>query len=294
VSLATPVAVTGANGRLGHALIAALTARGEQPISWVRPDYDLDDPASADRMVARDRPATVIHCAAWTDVDGCAREPELAARRNAQSVRALAEACVVADSALVLVSTNEVFDGMRTDGHGYGEDDPVGPINAYGASKLFGETFARAVFEQAGRAELLWIVRTAWLFGGPGSDFPTKILAAADHLSPGATLRVVTDEIGPPTYVAELARALLDLLAATPAGTYHLAAGGQASRYEVARAVLDSCRPGTRVEPIAGGEFKRASQPPAWSVLDCSKAAAYGVTLRPWQEGLRDYLASVC
>ncbi|MEP7158680.1 MAG: dTDP-4-dehydrorhamnose reductase [Chloroflexota bacterium] len=294
MTLATPVAVTGANGRLGRALIEALKARGEKPISWARPDYDLDSTDCSALLMARDRPRTVIHAAAWTDVDGCAREPEVAARRNAVAVRELAEACAAAGSVMVLVSTNEVFDGARTDGQGYGEDDPVGPINAYGASKLFGEALAGAAFEQAGREEGLLTVRTAWLFGAPGNDFPTKILAAADRLSPGAALRVVADEVGSPTHAPELARALLDLVAAAPAGTYHLAATGHASRHEVARAVLERCRPGTRLEPITRAEYSRASQPPAWSVLDCSKAASHGVTMRRWQDGLSHYLAELC
>jgi dTDP-4-dehydrorhamnose reductase len=294
VNLATPVAVTGANGRLVRALVDALKARGEQPITWARPEYDLDKPASANGLVARDRPGTVIHSAAWTDVDGCARDPELAARRNAVAVRELAEACAAAGSAMVLVSTNEVFDGARTDGQGYVEDDPVGPINAYGVSKLFGEALAGAAFEQAGRANGLWIVRTAWLYGPPGNDFPSKILAAADRLAPGSALRVVTDEVGSPTYARDLATAVLDLVQAAPAETYHLAGAGHASRFEVARTAMERCRPGTSLEPISRQEFNRASNPPAWSVLDCSKAAAHGVTLRPWQEALSDYLAGLC
>ena len=294
MNLATPVAVTGANGRLGRALVDALKARGEQPISWVRPEYDLDQPASADALVARDRPGTVIHSAAWTDVDGCAGDPELATRRNTVAVRELAEACAAAGSAMVLISTNEVFDGARTDGQGYGEDDPVGPINAYGVSKLFGEALAGAAFEHAGAADGLWIVRTAWLYGPPGNDFPTTILAAADRLAPGSALRVVTDEVGSPTYARDLAAAVLDLVQAAPAETYHLAGAGQASRFEVGRAVVDRCRQGTSLEPISRQEFSRASNPPAWSVLDCSKAAGHGVTLRPWQEARGDYLAEVC
>lgn len=236
----------------------------------------------------------VIHAAAWTDVDGCARDPELAHRRNAEATAELANACAEAGTPLVLVSTNEVFDGSRSDGRGYVEDDQVAPMNAYGRSKLAGEHAATRVFAGATRADLLWIVRTAWLFGPPGSDFPTKILAAAGRLGPETALQVVSDEIGSPTYASDLAPALLDLIAAAPAGTYHLAGAGRASRYEVAQAVLERCRPTVPLQPITRGEYSRASQPPAWSVLNCSKAAAYGVTIRPWQDGLGDYLSGLC
>jgi dTDP-4-dehydrorhamnose reductase len=294
VSRATPVAVTGANGRLGRSLVNGLVARSLAALSWARPDFDLDSVNASTRLVSRDAPGLVIHAAAWTDVDGCARQPELAHRRNAEAVRELAEACVVSGAALVLISTNEVFDGLRTDGLGYSEDDPVGPINAYGQSKLAGEEAARDAFARAEATDRLWIVRTAWLYGPPGNDFPAKIVAAADRLEPGSALRVVTDEIGSPTYAPDLAAAILELVDAAPAGIYHLASSGQASRYEVAQAILQRCRPGTPLTPITSADFTRASQPPAWSVLDCSKAAEYGVTLRPWQEALSDYLGELC
>jgi dTDP-4-dehydrorhamnose reductase len=289
VTLPAPVAVTGAGGRLGRALVAELATRGVPTIAWSRPDYDLDDPAAADRLVARDRPALVIHAAAWTDVDGCARQPELAERRNASAVGELAKACAESGVALVLISTNEVFDGQRTDGQGYLEDDSIAPANPYGTSKLAGEVAAREAFAASGSA--LWIVRTAWLYGPPGNDFPTKILAAADRLAPGDPLKVVSDEIGSPTYAPDLAAGIVDLVSATSGGTFHLAGADIASRYDFAAAVLELLGPGRALAPISRSEFIRASNPPAWAVLDCSSAAGFGVRLRPWQEALVEYLA---
>ncbi len=288
------VAVSGAGGRLGRALVQALATRGYEVTEWSRPDYDLDDPRLASRMVARDRPGLIIHPAAWTDVDGCAREPELALRRNGDAAGALADACASAGAGLVLVSTNEVFDGERTDGRGYTEDDTTNPPNPYGASKLRGEELAREAYRGAGLADRLWIVRTAWLYGPPGNDFPTKILAATDRLPPGEPLKVVTDEVGSPTYTVDLAAAILDLVASAPGGTYHLAAPGAASRFDVAAEVMTRCRPAIRLAPISRREFVRASSPPAWGVLDSSRAASFGVRLRPWQEALRDYLSGLC
>ncbi len=209
------VAVTGAGGRLGRALVAALaeapfTGLGG-PIAWTRADFDLDTPLTIHALLDRDRPEAVVSVAAWTDVDGCARQPDLARRRNAEAVHVLAEATAARDIDLVHVSTNEVFDGRRTDGRGYALADSANPINPYGASKLEGEIVATAAYR--GREAQLGIVRTAWLYGPPGNDFPTKILAAADRArSTGEPLKVVGDEHGSPTYAHDLAEAIVDLL----------------------------------------------------------------------------------
>jgi dTDP-4-dehydrorhamnose reductase len=302
---APPVAVTGAGGRLGRALLAALALDDRRVLAWGRPDYDLDDPAAAARLVARDRPGLVLHAAAWTDVDGCARDPALAMRRNGAAVAELAKACIAHDATLVLVSTNEVFDGRRADGRGYREDDPVAPINPYGRSKLAGEHAATRAYGAA--PDRLWIIRTAWLYGPPGNDFPTKILAASVRLPPGEPLRVVADEVGSPTFTPDLARAILALVfggetrgardlrrASDPpgarGGTYHLVNAGTASRAAWASRVLERGGRDRRIEPIAQRDWPRPSTPPAWGVLDGAKAAEQGVSLRSWQDALDDYL----
>lgn len=289
-----PVCVTGATGRLGSALVAALRSAGRDARAWSRPGYDLDDPGSARRLVARDNPALVIHAAAWTDVDGCARDPTMARQRNGAAVASLAEACAGAGTGLLYVSTNEVFDGRRTDDQGYVETDPTRPINAYGASKLAGEEGARSVFERAGVAAALWIVRTAWLYGPPGRDFPAKILAAASRLGEGEPLRVVADEVGSPTYAVDLAQAIVQLIDAAQPETYHLAGADRASRYEWAADVLTRCQRGTPLVPIRADEFVRPSSPPRWAVLDCSRAAGAGVAMRPWRAAMADYARDVC
>jgi dTDP-4-dehydrorhamnose reductase len=294
LSLPERIAVSGATGRLGRALVSSLLERTTSVIPWNRHDYDLDDPGSAVRVVERDHPEMVIHCAAWTDVDGCARDPGLAQRRNADAVGELALATAAAGARLVLLSTNEVFDGRRMDRIGYSEADPTNPINPYGTSKAAGEVQARAAFESALSADMLWIVRTQWLYGAPGGDFPAKIVAAADRLEAGESLRVVTDEIGSPTWTEHLAPALLDLVAAAPGATYHLASPASVSRFEWAGAVIEICRPGTPLESITSAEFARASTPPAWGVLDTAKAAKFGVRLGDWRESLEKYAKKGC
>ncbi|MBI3748461.1 MAG: dTDP-4-dehydrorhamnose reductase [Chloroflexi bacterium] len=283
------IAVTGAGGRLGRALIEALATDDWDVLHWARVDYDLDDPTAAERLVARDRPDIVIHAAAWTDVDGCARDPDLAMRRNAVATGELAAACAERGAGLVVISTNEVFDGARTDRRGYREDDSPRPINPYGASKLAGEVAARATM---GADRRLWIVRTAWLYGPPGNDFPTKILAASDRLAFHEPLRVVADEIGSPTFTRDLAAAIVGLLRA-PANTYHLTNGGAASRAEWAERVLVRAGHNRPVSRIPQREYERLSRPPLWGVLDGRRANSVGIRLRPWDNALDDYLVGL-
>ena len=238
-------------------------------------------------MLERDRPGLVIHAAAMTDVDACARQPELAMRRNGTACGAIAGACRAHRAGLLIISTNEVFSGDRSDGQGYRETDATGPRNPYGASKLAGEEAARAAF---GDGPGLWIVRTAWLFGPPGGDFPDRITAAADRLPEDEALPVVADEFGSPTSTSDLARGILDIVARTDGGTFHLVNGGVASRRDYAEAVLAVRRPGRATRPISRTAFTRASEPPPWGVLDASGAHAVGVQLRPWREALGEYL----
>jgi dTDP-4-dehydrorhamnose reductase len=287
----SPTVVTGARGRLGRALMGCLTSAGRPAVAWDRPEYDLDSPDAAAPLLARDRPGLVIHCAAWTDVDGCARDPETAMRRNARAVRELAEATTAAGARLVVVSTNEVFDGTRTDGRGYREEDPVEPPNAYGASKLAGERAAVVAFGRAGRPADLWVIRTAWLFGPGAPDFPAKILAAADRLAPGGALPVVGDEIGSPTYAPDLAVALLELIERAPGDLYHLVNAGEASRAAWAELVLRLSGRSTPVRAILQAAYPRPSAPPLWAVLATDRAAGFGVVLRPWREALVERLA---
>lgn len=283
IDTSTPgIYISGDQGRLGRALRAAAPG----PIDgWDMPALDLDDPATGAALVREKRPRLVIHTAAMTAVDQAAREPDVALRRNGKAVGVMARACRDAGAGLLLVSTNEVFDGERTDGRPYREDDPTGPRNAYGRSKYDGEL---AALEAFGGADGLWIARTAWLFGPPGGDFPDKITAAADKVD--GPLPVVTDEVGCPTYTPDLARAIFELVERTGGGTFHLVNAGAASRYDWAAAVLAIRRPGRELRPIGMAEFQRSSEPPPWGVLDTSKATAAGVELRSWQDALAEYL----
>ena len=290
------VAVTGARGRLGGALIDALEEAPFTgplgPVAWTRPEYDLDAPAGAIALLRRDRPEVVIHAAAWTDVEGCARDPDTAHHRNAVATGMLARYCLMEGVDLVMISTNEIFDGRRTDGRGYSIDDRPNPINPYGASKLAGEQLAVEVFREAGMAgPYLGIVRTAWLFGPPGADFPSKILAAAEAaVAGGERLPVVADEVGSPTFARDLAEAIVELIGADGVhGIHHIVNRGWVSRAGWARELFRQARVDVDIDEIPAASWPRASRPPAWAVLEPT-ALPSGEPLRTWQEALADYV----
>jgi dTDP-4-dehydrorhamnose reductase len=307
------VAVTGAGGRLGSALVKQLGAAPfvRQVLAWDLPEHDLDDPQSAQRLISKYRPDAVVHAAAWTDVDGCARQPDLALRRNGTAVGELAEACVSSGAALVMVSTNEVFDGLRTDRVPYRPTDLPHPPNPYGAAKLAGEQAARAAFWATGdefamaavepgtvrdsTLPALAIVRTAWLFGLPGADFPQKILAAARKAGEqGATLKVVSDEIGCPTYATDLAAAIVQLVRESEraggrgfGGIHHVVNTGRGSRAEWAREVLRITGVDVPTEDVPMSTWPRPSTPPPWGVLEPTPLP--DGPLRTWRDSLAEY-----
>ena len=290
------VAVSGATGRLGRGLVAALDdapfAGLSGPIAWGRPDFDLDRQEDFAALVARDKPEVVVHAAAWTDVDGCARDPKLALSRNGEATGLLAHATASAGIDLVVISSNEVFDGNRTDGRGYRPDDAPNPPNPYGASKLAGERLAAEAY--VATPSRLAIVRTAWLYGPPGNDFPAKILAAAERArAAGERLKVVADEIGSPTYTLDLADAIVELLASEAiGGTHHIVNAGEASRAEWARELFRAAALTVDIEEVPASTWARASTPPRWAVLEPTPLPG-GEPLRAWQQALADYLPSL-
>jgi dTDP-4-dehydrorhamnose reductase len=290
------VAVTGAGGRLGRAVVAALEEAPFSgpfgPIAWTRSIWDLDAPETAASILDRDRPEVVVHCAAWTDVDGCARDPDRAMRRNGEATGALARATAERGLDLIVVSTNEVFDGRPTEVRPYRPDDAPEPINPYGRSKLAGERLAQSAYAD-GRGRL-GIVRTAWLFGPPGNDFPSKILAAAERANAaGEPLRLVRDEIGSPSYTLDVAEAIAEIVGANDiGGIRHVVNSGHATRQAWAEEVLRQAGVSIRTEGVAAADFPRASTPPRFGVLEPSPLPG-GEPLRTWQGATADYLPTL-
>jgi len=272
------VFITGCKGQLGRALYAAL--EGETLSGCDLPDLDITDREPITAAIVDFRPDVVIHAAAWTHVDGCARDPEKAYRVNALGTQNVALACAQAGAAMVYISTNEVFDGEATEP--YREWDPIRPINPYGRSKAAGEWFVRHLLTR------FYIVRTAWLYAPGGRNFPHRIVQLADERG---ALRVVTDEVGNPTYAPDLATALAALIRTGAYGVYHFTNSGYCSRYDFAREILRlTGREHVPVEPITLDQFQRDSTPPRFAPLANTAGAALGIVLRPWQEALAEFL----
>jgi dTDP-4-dehydrorhamnose reductase len=270
--------ITGCKGQLGRALYAAL---GEHQLTGCDlPELDITDRSAIGSAIADFGPDVVIHTAAWTDVDGCARDPERAYRVNALGTQNVALACAAGDAAMVYVSTNEVFDGTATEP--YREWDPPHPINPYARSKAAGEWFVRHLLSR------FYIARTAWLYASGGRNFPHRIVQLADERG---TLRVVTDEVGNPTYTPDLAAAIAALVQTGAYGVYHLTNAGYCSRYDFACEIVRiSGRGHVPIEPITLDDFQRTSTPPRFAPLANIAAAALDIELRPWQEALEEFL----
>ena len=287
------VAVTGAAGRLGSAVVAALAdapfTGPAGPIAWTRDAFDLDAPAGVGARLDADRPEVVVHAAAWTDVDGCALDPALAMARNATATGVLADACATRGIDLLVVSTNEVFAGATVDGRPHEPDDPIAPGNPYGASKAEAERLAMEAFAVRG-GPVVGIARTAWLFGAPGRDFPSRILDAAERArAAGEPLRAVGDEWGTPTYTADVADAIVELLADDAvAGVHHLVNGLFASRADWARYVVARAGIEVDVVNVPQSTWERPSKPPAWGVMAATPLPS-GEPLRPWPDAMADY-----
>jgi dTDP-4-dehydrorhamnose reductase len=273
------VFITGCKGQLGRALNAALTET-HTLAGCDLPALDITEREAIHAAIADFAPDVVIHAAAWTDVNGCARNPDKAYRVNAVGTQNVTLACAEIDAALVYVSTNEVFAGQAE--APYREWDPPHPINPYGRSKAGGEWFTRHLLTR------FYIVRTAWLYAPGGANFPHRIIELADELG---ELRVVTDEVGNPTFAPDLAQALGRLIETEAYGVYHLTNGGHCSRYDFAREILRiSGRADVPVEPITLDDFERDSTPPRFAPLANTTAAALGIRPRPWEEALAAFL----
>jgi dTDP-4-dehydrorhamnose reductase len=249
------VLITGAGGQLGTALAetfpnADARARDVFDVTSATLDYSPD---------------LVLHAAAWTDVDGAEERPDLAELVNAQGTRNVA----ALGAPLVYFSTDYVFDGHKREP--YLESDTPNPLSVYGKTKLAGEHEVTAG----------WIVRTSWLFGWTGSNFVRTMLGLADRQD---EVRVVADQIGAPTYVGDLAQAVPELLD-RPQGVWHLAAGGECTWADFARAIFEDAGRECRVVEITTAELARPAPRPAYSVLGSERPDA--PRLPHWREGLR-------
>ena len=279
------VTIVGSAGQLGRQLVTAF----EPGADVVGLDHEAFDLAAVDaaQRLADTRPEIVVNAAAWTDVDGCARDPERAMELNGRAPGRLAAA--VPDALFVQVSTNEVFSGDAD--VPYDEDAEPEPINPYGASKLAGER------EVSAAAVRHLIVRTAWLFGPGGSNFVTKILAAATAAAArGEAVRVVNDEWGNPTWTPALAEAIAAAVALPDdlrPSVLHLAGEPATTRHGWAEQVLAGDLGVAPPEAVPGSTFQRASSVPPRAILATGRSAELRLDPIDWRAALPGYVASL-
>lgn len=279
--LRTRVLVTGSAGMLGTELVP-LFRREFDVIPADLAEFDVRDSAAADAFVAEARPALVINCAAYTDVDGAESDPETAFDVNSGGAGNVAAAAERVGARLVHVSTDYVFDGACD--RPYTEEDEPRPLGVYGRSKLAGE---RRVAEASSDA---LIVRTAWLYGHAGPNFIEKMLSLA---SSGGPLRVVDDQVGAPTYVRDLAGAMRELIAVGATGVVNATNRGWCTWFEFAREILDLAgHKDVPIEAVTSEEFPRPAPRPGYSVLSLARLVSLtGREPRSWQDALGEYLA---
>lgn len=273
------ILITGSNGMLGHDLVEALRNDHDLIITTSK-TLDITDRELVIRFVCESEPDIVINSAAYTDVDGCETNQDLAYSVNGDGVRNLAIACKKTDCTLMHISTDYVFSGEGT--RPWVEDDDVDPVSVYGKSKLQGE---QAIMETLDK---FFILRTAWLYGVNGRNFPkTMIELAKDH----SEITVVYDEVGTPTYTSDLAGAISELIETDLYGVYHLTNSGNCSWCEFARYIFDVAGIDVDVVPVTASEFARPAPRPSYSVLKNRNWVENGFKpLRSYKEAIIEYI----
>lgn len=274
------ILLTGAGGQLGTDLVLVLDDTHELTAAR-HADLDVGDAGAVDRIMSSIRPEVVINAAAWTEVDACESDPSRAHRDNAFAVRVLADACGRSGAHLVTISTDYVFDGTKDEP--YHEWDEPNPQSVYGASKLAGE-------REAGPGAT--IVRTSWISGIGGHNMVRTVLGLLDS---HPTLRFVDDQIGHPTFTADLAPVVAELAVQKRSGTYHVTNQGAVSWFEFARAVAEVAGADLdRVEPIKTVDMPRPAVRPANSRLENAALGLVGLDLlRDFREPLAELVAEI-
>lgn len=270
------VLITGAGGQLGSALQTVLSDR--EVVALTRAELDITDFDDVRSAVAAYRPNVVINCAAYTAVDLAESDEAGAFKLNADGPRNLAEITAELNIALVQVSTDYVFDG--TGNRPYHENDQTNPQSVYGRSKLAGEQFVASLNPRH------FIARTAWLYHhepANAKNFPKTMLAQSHR----ASVKVVNDQYGSPTYAPHLAEAIARLIETQSYGVYHLAGGGQTTWFDLTRQLYQLFGVQTAVEPCTTDEFPRPAKRPAYSVLTTNQEPQ--VLLPPWEVGLSEF-----
>ena len=264
---------------LGHDLKEVLKNNHELVLTTSK-TLDITDKDKTIEIIKENNPDIVINSAAYTDVDGCETNQDLAYAVNGEGVKNLALACREADCPLVHVSTDYVFDGTAREP--IAEDGEIGPISVYGKSKLKGEEAIQEILDK------YFIIRTAWLYGINGKNFPKTMLELAENHS---EITVVYDEVGTPTYTPDLAYGISQLIETDYYGIYHLTNSGNCSWCEFAKYIFEVADRDVKVIPVTASEFSRPAPRPSYSVLKNKKWIENGFEpLRDYKEAITEYI----
>jgi len=276
------VTLFGASGLLGHDLVPELSREPYQLTALSIEDVDLRDHARVRNLIRESRPEWILLLAAYTDVDGCESNRDLAFAVNCDGAVNVAEAARAAGSRLLFVSTDYVFDGSKRSP--YQTSDARNPASVYGESKARAEEQLLEILPE------VCIARTSWLFGHGGKCFPGTILKLA---ATRPEISVVNDQRGSPTFTVDLAPALVQLCRASARGIVHVTNSGDCTWYEFAKEIVRLSGLPAAVRPVTTAEFPRPARRPAYSVLSPDSLHAYNIHMPGWQDALRRYLASV-
>jgi dTDP-4-dehydrorhamnose reductase len=278
------VTLLGASGLLGQDLVHELSGNDlsrEQLTALSSKDADLRDRGRVRDVILDSRPDWILLAAAYTDVDGCESNRDLAFAVNCDGAVNVAEAAREARSRLLFLSSDYVFDGAK--GAPYETTDVRNPTSVYGQSKARAEERILEILPE------VCIARTSWLFGHGGKCFPATILKLA---STRPQISVVNDQRGSPTFTRDLASALVQLCRASARGIVHVTNSGSCSWYEFATEIVRASGMPTSVRPVTTAEFPRPARRPAYSVLSPGSLHAYNIHMPEWRDALRRYLAS--
>ena len=274
------VFVTGASGQLGFDVCLELERRGIEHKGVSSKELDIRDGAAVQHMLEEYNPDVVVHCAAYTKVDRAEDEPELCTAINATGTRNIAEACVQIGAKLLYISTDYVFPG--TGERFYEPDDPTGPLSVYGRTKLEGEMAVKELLKN------YFIVRISWVFGLNGNNFIKTMLRLSETSD---TVRVVADQIGSPTYTADLAPLLCDMIVTEKYGVYHATNEGVCSWADFAEAIFAAAGKTVQVQRVTSEEYGAKAPRPKNSRMSKDKLVEQGFRRLPsWQDALERYI----
>jgi len=281
--------VTGAAGQLGRETVLALEASGMEVVGMTREQLDFSRPERVAEGIAAQRADWVINCAAYTQVDKAETDQSLAFLVNRDSAAAVAEGVKRSGGRLVHISTDFIFSGEQS--HPYSEADPAAPLGVYGQSKWEGELAVRAILPES------IVVRTAWVYGAHGPNFVKTILRLAAERD---DLRVVDDQIGTPSWTADIAQAVLALIRRDAEGVFHFTNEGVASWYDFARMIISEARnAGSKLKvdsvvPIPSLAYPTPARRPSFSVLDKQKIrTVIDYPIPHWIDSLKTMLKGV-